>query len=105
VTPYPNVADVRETNTKDNAGLVYYCIQRDKIYKDVLDHLATDTVRMTPSFRHGYREFNNEIRVRIINDCWIGAQVNSEWRRPHVPKVERIDLEENCKYRISLDRV
>jgi len=24
---------------------------------------------------------------------------------PHVPKVERIDLEENSMYRISLDRV
>ena len=57
------------------------------------------------AFIHGYREFHNEIRVKIINDCWIGAQVNSEWRRPHVPKVERIDLEENSMYRISLDRV
>ncbi len=101
------MAHVRETNTKDNAGLVYHCIQRDKIYKDVLDHLATDTVRMTPSFSHGYSEFHNEIRANsnINNDCWIGAQVNSAWRRPRVPKVERTDLEENSMYLISLDRV
>ncbi len=99
------MADVRETNTKDNAGLVYHCIQRDKIYKDVLDHLARDTVRMTPSFRHGYREFQNEIRANIVMIVELVHKWTVRGEDPHVPKVERIDLEENSMYRISLDRV